>query len=216
MEGGNSLKERAEKEELAKMTKPGEGSGVIRKKSWLSRSFFAADAADVKSYLIEDLIIPKIKETVLSTLYMMFYKDTSGYPGRAGSGSSRMFSGVRGGQLQASTDYHSISSGRRELYSDTVRNRRSDMFGDIEYRKSNNPNENLESAKNDLSTLEDLILQYDKVRVAEAYQICTSVSPNSTDWDWGWKNLDDARLIPMIDGIGWILRLPAPISMPKK
>lgn len=216
MESGNSIKEKLEKEELEKMTSPGKGSGTVRKRNLLSKLFIAADMSDVKSYLIEDLIVPKIKETVLSTIYMMFYRDTSGYPGRASNNSNRMYGGVRGGQLQPSTDYSQISTKRKELYSDTVRNRRSDIFGDIEYRASTDPNENLACAQNDLATLEDLIVQYNKVRVAEAYQICTSVSPNSTDWDWGWTDLSDAKFIKMIDGIGWILRLPAPISMPKK
>ena len=67
----------------------------------------------------------------------------------------------------------------------------------------------------DLEELKERIKLHGKVTVAEFYDICTDQLPQSPDWDWGWVNLDSARIIKGRDGNGnscFFINLPRVIG----
>lgn len=167
---------------------------VNEKKPSFFQTFIAKDLMDIKDYVIYDLVIPKIKETVLEGLNMMFWGDSR--PRSSGSSG-----GVRIYRSNGTTDYASIGSSNKPVQ--PIRSRRSDVLENVVIGNSDEA----------VQVLDELVWhldRYGKVKLSVYYQM-VGITPSTTDEKWGWTNLDGVKVIPTSGG--YYLNLPRPESL---
>lgn len=181
----------AERKKVEKVIK---GSAKTRKKSEIRKFtdiFVAEDVSDVKSYLIDDLLIPSIKNTILDLIIEGATIIFKGEPGRNRKGGS-------------SVDYVSYS---RYASKDRRDDRR---YSEPKSRTSYNYDDiTLESrgeAEKVLNCMDELIDNYGFVTVADLYDLVGKTC-NYTDNNYGWTNLRGAEPV-RVRGGEYLLRLP--------
>lgn len=179
----NSHKSKEEAKVKAVIKKP------VKKESKLAKIFTAEDVQNVKSYVIYDILIPKVRETIdkmiTEATHMLFL----------------------GSPTATSTD----SSGR----SYTKYYRSSDRESRNAYDRSaydiRTPKFYTEIDANDaLDQLSDMLDRYGMVRVADLYDLM-GWKFNHTDNNYGWRDLRTARIIRERDQ--YILKLPRVVCL---
>lgn len=195
--GSNSLKEKEQKKPPEKkVEKVVTGTVKKRKKSFgskLKETFVKEDRGDVKEYLIFDIIIPTIRDTIVdgvcNTMHMIFYGDTKRRDrGRVANTSTRV----------SYASYYKDSDDRRSRAS--VRESRNDANDDdilFETRAE---------AQNVLDSLADIIDEYGSASIADFYDLC-GVTENYTDHKYGWTDVSKAT-ISSVRGGYFVLNLP--------
>lgn len=155
-------------------------------------SFKVEDRQDIKSYLIEDVIAPSVKNLIVDSISngveMLVWGSTS-KKRRKGVGSSAY-----------SSIFSKSLSERRG-----VQKRDSDMDEMIFDDKG--------EAEEVLDSLCNLIEEYGNCTVADYYNAIGKTS-TFTDNKWGWTTLADSRT-KRVQG-GYIIDLPRPISLKKE
>lgn len=158
--------------------------GVVSTKKPLSQkfaeTFITEDTSDIKNYILMDVIIPGIKNTVLDIVEMAFFGTVSG-KGRQ-----------RSEKREDKRDYRSCYGGasraqRRERESDR-RSRRDDK---LDYR--NIVLLNRDETEEVISQLHKRIRKYGSVSIAELFDLIDEPS-NYNDNNWGWKDERDIGL----------------------
>ncbi|MBP5564183.1 MAG: hypothetical protein J6X45_00500 [Lachnospiraceae bacterium] len=152
---------------------------VTVKKSFFARfkdSFFSEDARDIGDYILNDLIIPGIKDTVLSTIERAF-----GYSG------DRYRRDRRDDREHTSYSSYYKSSSRR----DEPRKRRMDIDEKVDYR--NIILRNREDAEDIADKMNYYIHEYDSVSVAMLFDLI-DMPGRYTDNNWGWTREGDIRV----------------------
>ena len=156
----------------------------------LAETFLSEDVSNVKTYILRDVIIPAIKDTIVDIvkngIEMMFYGDTK---------VSRKNSG---------TTYVSYSS----YYQPTTKSRSESRSS--ERTKGNSKDFIFESrgeAEKVLDTLTDIVSEYKSASVADLCQL-VGVTGEWTDNKWGWIDLTSAS-VKRVHG-GYMLDLPKP------
>lgn len=188
----DDIPEREEKREhsepVAKGTRKKKGLG--RK---LSETFIADDASSVKEYVIFDVLVPALKDTlydIVSNSVSMFLF--------GGSGGSRRSTPNR--------SYNSISTSRRRLKSveepsrgPRIRpeDRKALYFDDIEF-------ESITDANKVLNKLLWRLDEYKVVTVADFYDYA-GITPDYTDSKYGWDDLRDAYVKRGYGGVYYII-----------
>lgn len=166
--------------------------GVGRK---LADIFLSEDAANVKSYIFTDVIVPAVKDTVVdivkSAIEMMFYGETRQSSGKTGGGSYVSYS-----------NYYNPSSRNHPV--DTVNRNRS--YGDRREFIFSSRGE----AEKVLDVLTEIVAEYQAASVADLCSL-VGVTGEWTDNKWGWVDLSGAS-VKRIHG-GYILDLPKPIYL---
>lgn len=168
-------------------------NGVVktRKKSEIRKFadvFVAEDAHTVKNYLVQDLLIPSIKNTILDLIIegaTIIFKGESGRARKSGS----------------SVDYVSYSR-----YAD--RDRRDERrYSSVRARYGYDDIvlETRGEAEKVLSCMDDMIDTYGFVSVADMYDL-VGKSCSYTDNNYGWTSLRNAEPVRVRDG--YVLRLP--------
>lgn len=203
----NSLKSRREIKEKPEIKKVISGTVQSRKKS-VGRKFkdifFGTDAGSVGEYIINDVIIPAVQYTLVDSvkrgIEMLVFGSASA-PDR-----SRSYSRILGGNY----DYNSISTRTRR--EDPVNKRRIQIN---KYHGGLDDDElifgSMADAKEVWSWLINLAEDYDKVSVADYYQLIGH-EPDSSDFNYGWyiddiQNIDVRKIIlPVREG--YLLDLP--------
>lgn len=153
---------------------------VTVKKTWLSRfmdSFISEDAKDIGDYILNDLIIPGIKDTVLSTIERAF-----GY-----SGDRRYRSDKRDDRERTSYSSYYRSNSRR----DEPKRRRMEEDEKVDYR--NIVLRNREDAEDIADKMNYYIHEYDSVSVAMLFDLI-DMPGRYTDNNWGWTREGDIRV----------------------
>ena len=150
--------------------------------------FLPDDIANVKSYIISDVIVPAIKKTVSDIVDSFLYPDGRGR--RRSSGSS--------------VSYNSYYDGKRDSRKNSS-----------QPRSSLNVNKHLDEiiidnrgdAEKVLDGLFDYLETYEVVSVGDLYELL-GLSSNSSyvDEKYGWTDLSEADVVRVRDG--WKLRLP--------
>lgn len=195
-----SSKEQAEekKEKKKKVERIVETKVTKRKQtvgSRLAETFCGDDTANVKDYILYDVLIPAAKSTlsdiVTGGIEMLLY-------GERRSGSNRT-SRDRG---RSYVSYRSFYEDDRHEPS-RVRRRRKRQFEDIVLEKRSD-------AEEVLSALVDLVDNFDRATVGDLYEMIGEES-NYTDEKWGWDNLHAAYVERCREG--YLLRLPKPILL---
>lgn len=162
-------------------------------------NFIAKDASDIKEYLVQEVLIPTVKDTIWAAITNTVEMTLWGGTGRARrSGTSNLGSRVRN-----FTDYCTISSKDTRRYNDRYDDEpRSVGFDpeDIVFRT-------LTDAEAVLDQMAACIEQWDKVSVNELYDMVGRTAPSHTATRYGWTYLD-AGCKPVRVRDGYILKLP--------
>lgn len=167
-------------------------------------TFFKGTAKDVRGYLIEDVIVPTIRDTLHEAIQGSFERMI--YGGRAGrSGRSSSSHNVPG-----QFNYNSISTPTRATQNAPQRavsrgSRARHEFAELII-------DNRQDAEEVLDRLFDVLSQYGEVSVAQLYAL-VDVRPEHTDMKWGWRvdqgGLKGAKAVRLRQG-GFLLDLPEP------
>lgn len=159
---------------------------VEKKKKSLGRRFFDIfideNVGDVKSYLIYDVVVPAIKETIAdsvnSAISLLFF----------GEASRRIARRQGGGSTGSKVNYGGYFNGgqRVERIPRTDRSRASHDFDDVAF-------ENRGEAELVLDNMMEILRDYSQVTVADFYDLA-GVTTEFTDNKYGWTDLRGSRV----------------------
>lgn len=189
----NSHKGRTETKDEKRAEKVVRGK-VKTKKNELRRLtdiFISEDAANVKHYILLDVIVPSIKKTFYDIVVNSL--DMSLFGGR---------SGKRSTADKVSYRDHSSSSRRDERSYSSTRTTSGYSYDDIIL-------ETRGEAEAVLYRMDEIMEEYDVVRVADLYDL-VGVTGEHTDNKYGWTNIRNAEIERVRDGY----RIKMPRALP--
>lgn len=169
------------------------GQVKVKKKNEMRKLidiFFTEDFGTVKSYIFNDVLVPSIKkslsEIVKGGIDILLYGETrrnkSNDSGVTRIAYNRYFDGQ-------SSDSKIQRAEVKQTY----------QFDDITFDARGD-------AEIVLERLQDVIDQYDVVRVADLYDLVGITSFNPQANAYGWENISDAKVVSTIDG--YKIRMP--------
>ena len=181
----NKYKESQEKKKLEKAVS---GSVTTKKKTEarkIANAFISDDIADVKTYILMDVLIPSAKkaisEIVSNGINMILYGKKS---------------------VKNNTSKNTSKISYRDYYDDkrtSARTVKSTFdFDDIIL-------DNRGEAENVLDLLDELIREYGQASVADLYQL-VGISCNYAYYNYGWTDITKAYVDPIREG--YLLRMP--------
>lgn len=167
------------------------GAVSTRKKSAARKVadiFIQDDLENVKQYIVTDVIIPGIKDTIMNVMSMFFYGDTRGANHRFNSSPiSKVSYRSYFDQTPASqTKPRSVKTNSGFEYDELVFETRGD-------------------AQLVLDAMEDVIAQYGTVSVFDMYDMSGRIPPHSYK-NYGWTSIAGAR-ISSVSG-GYVIDMP--------
>lgn len=188
----NSHKAKAEGSDSAekKVEKVITGSAKIKKKSEmhkLSDVFSGKDSAEVKEYLMSDVIIPGIKKIVWEIVTGAFDMILFGGNGRTKKNTNAGY-----------VSYNNYSNRREPSRDEQSRARTRYSYGELVL-------ETRGDAEDVMDRLHEAIREYGMATVADMYD-AAGLSCNYTDNKYGWRNLHDAQIVRVRDG--YMLKMP--------
>lgn len=187
----NNKRQQPKPEKQKKLIK----GAVIKKENnvhKLARSFFQEDVENIKEYVIFDVVVPEVKNTLLDVFEMMMFGQTRGRRSTRGGRTS-------GGVINNThTDY--TRGGRSAKKVSNINRRTVNKFDDLII-------ENRGDAEIVLDALIDQIESYGFVSVADFYDMI-DVNSNHTDQKYGWSSLGKAQIIELPRREGFVLDLP--------
>lgn len=170
------------------------GKVKVRPKSGLHKLtdvFISEDAANVKSYIVMDVLVPAVKKAISDIVRdgidMILYGESKGH----NSSSSSYVS------------YRDYSRRDEDRFRDRDRDRRGYNHDDIVL-------ESRGEAEEVITRMDELIETYGVVSVADLYDLVGKTC-EYTDNKYGWKNVRNAEPIRVRDG--WMLRLPKALPL---
>ena len=192
----NSHASKQERREVPKVVTKGT---VVTKKPGIGRkladTFFGDDIENIGDYILLDIIVPSIKETIVDMV----------------SNGIEMLFGVGNRRSSKGSGYHfsysSISSGKKSR-GDNRENRyerRRRYDGDDVVVETRGQAEEI------ISNLDDLCKDYGMARVADLYDM-VGITPDFTAEKWGWESVASARALRQRGG-GYLIQLPKPIYL---
>lgn len=176
--------------ERQKLDKIVNGTVKVKKKSELTKFaeiFLPEDISNIKNYILMDVLVPAIKNTIEDII-------TNG---------TRMLLrgeiGVRKGSSTASSiSYNRYYDQKRYGESNSIQTRTGYSYNEIIL-------ETRGEAEEILTRMDELIDTYGLVRVADLYDL-VGVSGNYTDNKYGWTNIRNAKIVRVRDG--YMIELP--------
>ena len=163
----------------------------------LTNVFITEDAANVKNYVLFDVIVPSIKKALYDLIVGAL--DMTLFGGRGGgSNDKRSIS-----DKISYKDYNSISKRNERSYGNTVTTS-GYSYDDIVL-------ETRGEAESVLSRMDEIIDEYDSVRVADLYDL-VGITGDYTDNKYGWTNIRNARVVRTRDGY----KIEMPRALPLK
>lgn len=198
----NSHKAKAEEKALVekKIEKVITGTAKVRKKTGARKAadlFISEDAANVKSYVLMDVIIPAIKDVlsnvVKDSVDMILFGGTSRRGSDRRKGNSEYISYNR---------FYDKRNDRRYESRSTVTSRYN--FDDITL-------ESKAEAEEVLERMDELLDTYGMVTVTDLCDL-VGISCDYTDSNYGWTNLRNARVV-RLRGNEYMLDLPRVTSL---
>jgi hypothetical protein len=178
----NSFKKR-EDEPPAKVKVMPVCNGTIKKKTGFGKlvsTFFSEDIGDVKKYIIQDILVPSIKMTLVEIISGSAEMSLLGSNGRFKKGGYTPYASQYA-KSKTSSDTKPVSMNAFDYDTITVDNRG--------------------EAERVLDSMEEAIAEYGMVTVGDLYDLCNISRPGqSTDNKYGWKNLRNAKVIRHSNG----------------
>lgn len=197
----NSHKSRSEKKELQvsnekRAEKVVHGKVKVKKNNTrkLTDIFISEDAANVKNYILMDVIVPSIKKALYDLVVGTL--DMSLYGGRGGS--KRPTS-----DKVSYRDYNGVSRRDDRSYGRT-RTTSGYSYDDIVL-------ETRGEAESVITRMDEIMEEYDQVRVADLYDL-VGITGDYTDNKYGWTNIRNARVVRNRDGY----KIEMPRAIPLK
>lgn len=191
---GNSHKQKEEKKEIKQITS---GKVVKKEKSLgkkVGQSLLGDDSKDVGSYILHDVLIPALKDTisdmVTGGIEMLLFGKSSNRTRSRGSTSKY-------GKVNYSS-YSSSPSERAGAHKISNRGRNKHDFDEIVL-------ESRGEAEDVISHLVDLVDDYGMASVADLYDL-VGIASSYTDNKYGWTNLSSAGVSRTRNG--YLLNLP--------
>lgn len=191
----NSHKFKAEIAEKKKVEKVVKGKVGTRKKSGvrkLTDIFVSEDAANVKSYILMDVLIPSVKKAisdiVTNGIDMILY---------GGSGQTKKLS------LSSKISYRNFYERDDEKYRESRKAKIGYSYDEIVL-------ETRGEAEEVLTRMDELIETYGMVSVADLYDL-VGITCNYTDNKYGWTSVRNAEPVRTRDG--YVLKLSRPIPI---
>lgn len=183
-----------------RVQKPVVSGKVSTKKKSVGRrfldTFISEDAKSIKDYLLGDVLIPALKETIVDSIVnsvnMMFYGTTNR---RTGGGANRL-----GGSPQFSYNKCYTSGNKPQQ---RVGHQSSMSFDDIIFDSRGD-------AEECLNTIIDIVSDYGAASVADLYSAADLAYPYTYN-RYGWTDLYGARV--RRNGSGFSIDLPKPIDL---
>jgi hypothetical protein len=166
----------------------------------LKDTFIRGTGKDAFSYMLEDVVIPAVRDTVHEAiqggLERLIYGDRS--TTRRPAARSGLMS-----QAPGQVRYDSISRPTQAAPARKIspQARARHEFSELVIANRQDANEVLDR-------MFDITSQYGEVSVADLYGL-TNVEASHTDMKWGWKSLQGARVVRLRDG-QFLLDLPEP------
>lgn len=197
----NSHKSRNEKQNLPerkRAEKVVRGKVKVKKNNTrkLTDVFIAEDAANVKNYVLFDVIVPSIKKALYDLVVGAL--DMTLFGGRGNSGAKRSTA-----DKVSYKDYNGISSRRDDRFSSTTTTS-GYSYDDITLTTRG-------EAETVLSRMDEIIEEYNEVRVADLYDL-VGITGEYTDNKYGWTNIRSARVVRTRDGY----KIEMPRALPLK
>lgn len=159
----------------------------------LTDIFISEDVANVKNYILMDVIVPSIKKAVYDLIVGTL--DMSLYGGRGG--------GKRPTADKISYRDYSSASRRDDRSYGTTRTASGYAYDDIVV-------ETRGEAEAVLSRMDEIMEEYEQVRVADLYDL-VGISGDYTDNKYGWTNIRNARVVRTRDG--YKIEMPRAIAL---
>lgn len=194
----NSMKTKTqEREKVQRVTS---GDAVRRRKplgKQFSRTFFGGDAQTAWHYMITNVMIPAVQDTIIEMISTGTERLVRGdHRPRRGGPSNLGYVNYRGYSQQQRPDDRppmprmlSRPSRARQTFDEII----------IPTRQE---------AEEVIDRLYDLISKYESATVADLYEL-TGLTSTHTDHTWGWTNLRGAS-VERVRGGGYLLNLPEP------
>lgn len=180
-----------------KVEKVVSGSTSTKKKSGivkLADVFLPEDVASVKSYIIGDVIIPKIKN-MLHDIGAEAWDSFWGISGRSSRPSASRVSYV---------SYDKYSRNKTDI-SDHSRQRSGIDYDDIVFSSRGD-------AQSVLDSMGDICDQYQAVSVADMYELADVPNENYTLNKYGWTDIHDAKIVRLSGG-DYTIKMPRAVSL---
>ena len=163
-----------------------QGEVKTKKKNWFQKAageFIQEDAANIKDYILWDVLIPAAKSMIDDSVHMMLYGQAAGK--KSNSTASKI-------------SYRSYYDDRRD-YRKPERTRQTGYdYDDVILG-------NRGEAEEVLSRMEEILDRYQVVSVADFYDL-VGIQGRYTDNKYGWTDLRNAQVIRVRDG--YIIKLP--------
>lgn len=162
-------------------------AGHARKRNKLADVFIQEDVTDVKNYILMDVIVPAIKDTlanvVKNSIDMMLFGSTSTSNNRRGNMTNRV-------------SYNTMSkpNGRSQYQHISTRD-----YDDIIF-------DSRSEAESVLDLMQEVLETYDTVSLADMFEMA-DISCPATYNDYGWDDLSSARTVRVTGG-GYMIKLP--------
>ena len=186
----NSHKAKSEEREIKKVVS---GNVKTKKKSEISKLssiFISEDAANVKSYIFMDVLVPAIKKAISDIVRDGI--DMILYGGNGGSRKSS--SGVSYVSYNKASERRAPSSAKVSSHFD---------FDDLVFEDRGQ----VEAVR---EQMEDVIDRYGFVTVADMYEMARLTAPFTAN-KYGWTSIRTAEPVRVRDG--YILKLPKPMPI---
>lgn len=194
-----SKEERLTQQERPKMKKVIKGKVVTKKPSFghrFAELFFGEEIADVKGYILQDVIIPSIKDTISDVvsggLDMLLFGE---HRARGRSRSTGPY-----------TSYGSYYSGSKPQ----SRSKQSGGYSSSRYYVKEIICETRGEAEEILGNMIDAIKDYGMISVAELYEMIGEPG-QFTDHSWGWFDLGSSSVRRVREG--YMLMLPKVVNL---
>ena len=194
---GRSEKKQAPVEEK-RVEKIVKGKVTVKKNEMrrLTDIFILEDVSKVKDYIIHDVLIPTIKETIYDIVTNSL--DISLFGGRS-SGSKRAKRPTA--DRVSFRDYNGVSRGEDRPY--TGRTSTIYSYDDIVIPTRG-------EAEAVLERMDELLDTYEQVRVADLYEL-VGITGEYTDNKYGWVNLQNADVVRVRNG--YKIKLPRAVAL---
>jgi len=157
--------------------------------------FFSEDTSNVGNYVLMDVVVPAIKKTLYDLVVGAL--DMTLFGGR-GSGNKRVTA-----DKVSYKDYNAISR-RDDRSHGATRTASGYSYDDITL-------ETRGEAEAVLARMDEIIEEYDEVRVADLYDL-VGITGDYTDNKYGWTNIRNARVVRTRDGY----KIEMPRALPLK
>lgn len=195
---------KAKETDLREEIKPVTTAATVRRKSGLGNkfknTFIAGTGRDAMAYMVEDVIVPEIRDMLVNALTggieRLFNGDRTGRPrpGRSSWMSSQ----------QGHVNYQGMSTSSKPSTPRTISSkaRARHAFDEIIIPSKSEANDVLDR-------MYDIMSRDGEVSVAQLYAL-TGIRAEHTDMKWGWTTLHGSRAVHVNKLGGYLLDLPEP------